>query len=407
MSLLSKLLFSVTVICCLFGIAHADTSVIALTGHAVPGVAGATFSSFSQASVNNSGEIAFQAGLSNGGTGIFKLSHCQLSAVALSGQEIEDSSGLTFGEMGFPVINDSSTIAFIASIQGGVPKLQAVFVASGTSVNKVFDTTTTIPGTDQITGGISGPLQLNSKGDIAILAYIGTTGSPSVLVISNGVILSVISDAWSFSLNNRGDIAFADGSHLYLYSGGETQLIAQTGQSVSNSNSPLGTIDTPAMNDQEGILFITGGSLSPFGGLQPNTLIKWSAGILEQIVSFGDPIPGVSNGGLFHIYGPLVDNSGRVFFASQFYNNNNLVYGLFMYDNGNISLLVQDSQVLQGVGTFTAISYPDVNDSGIVTFESSLDNGSSGVFQLNAFFKLFFRCGRVPVFRMVRGQGTL
>ncbi len=367
------------------GISLAGISVVVLTGQAAPGVTNASFSTLSRAAVNNSGEMAFQAGLSNGGSGIFKLSYGQLSVVALSGQSIAGASpGLTFGTMGYPVINDSGTIAFSAAILGGVSNLRGIFVASGTSVNKVLDSNTTIPGTDQITGGIYGPLQLNNKGDIAVAASIGTSGTPSVLVISNGVVSLVISEATYFSLNNNGDIAFGNGPNLNLYSAGKTQLVAQTGQSVSNSDVPLGQISSPAMNDQQDIFFSSGDLSGSFSTLPPNTLFRWHSGSTDQIVSFDDPVPGVSNSGFWHMYAPVVDNSGKAFFTSYFYLNNNLTHGLFMYDGGNIVLLAKDGQVVQGVGTFTAISSPGANDFGIVTFVSDLDNGNTGIFQLYA-----------------------
>jgi hypothetical protein len=175
MNAVFSLISYVALFCIFTGSTYANISTIALTGQAIPGNAGVTFSSFSGASVNNSGEMAFQAGLSNGGTGIFKLSQGQLSTVVLSGQSISGSPGLVFADMGFPVINNSSTIAFKASIQGGVPSQTGVFVTSGSSVNEVLDSTATIPGTgDQITGIVS--LQLNDKGDIAVRVYTATPG---------------------------------------------------------------------------------------------------------------------------------------------------------------------------------------------------------------------------------------
>jgi hypothetical protein len=382
MKMLLTILFFAFITCYLSGIAHAEISVIALVGQSAPGVEGATFSSLSQASVNNSGEIAFQAELSNGGTGIFRLSHGQLSVVVLSGQAISGSPGLSFGAIGWPQINDSGTIAFIASIQAGMQNLKGVFVATGTSVRKVLDTTATLPGSgDPMTGGLSGPLQLNNKGDIAVLGFSSTSGF--LLVISNGAVSSVIPMETSpreFAMNNRGDIVIGNGSELSLYSAGTTQLIAKA------IHLGGGFLTAPAVNDQGDVSFTIGYGQTLHGTLLPNRLFRWHAGILEKIVSDGDAVPGVTNASLFYTYGPSVDNSGRVFFGAQFYVNNKLSHGLFMYNNGNISLLAQDGQVLQGVGSLTAIGYSAANDSGVVTF----NNGTAGIFQLNAFYQIFF-----------------
>lgn len=400
MSRFIKWLLCAAPICFWVGIACADISVVALTGQAVPGITGVTFSSLSGASVNNLGEIAFQARLSDGRTGIFKLSHGQISAIALSGQSMAGSPGLSFGQMGWPVINDSSAIAFIASIQGSTPNLQGLFVVSGASVNKVFDTVTTIPGTsDQASRGIQNP-QLNNNGEMAITAYLAS-GTTAILKFSNGVVSSVIPDAQSqsFSLNNKGDIAFLGGDGgIHLFSGGINQLVIQSGQTVPNTTLVLNDLSGPGMNNEGDLVFVTNNTpIGLFSRIwQPNALIRWRNGTLERIVSANDPVPGTSNAAFVHIFAPLIDNSGRIIFISLFNingsNGSQSSYGLFDYDNGNLSVLVQEGQTLAGVGKSTETGYyPDVNDLGIVTFRSSLDTGSSGIFLLNLFAsQLFF-----------------
>jgi hypothetical protein len=384
MNMLSKLLLSIFVICCLSGIADAEVSGIALTGQAAPGVSGATFSFFSGASVNNSGEMAFQAELSNGASGIFKLSHGQISAIALSGQAISGSTGLSFGTMGYPAINDSGTIVFIALIQGGLQSMRGIFVASGTSLDKALDSTATIPGTGDPISSFSSGIKLNNKGDFAVLVHGSTPRLGYVLVISNGSVSSVIpfpnaTAGTEIALNNNGDIVFGTLYELYLYSEGTTQQITQ-----HDSNLWGGTLGALAINDSKEVFF-TNSQRSGMGGmLLQNTLFRWRNGNVEDIVSTG------VYAGIFQIYTLSVDNSGGVFFDAEFYKNNNLTHGLFLYDSGNITLLAQDGRVLPGIGTITAISSLHANDSGIVTFKANLDNGASGIFQLQAFTQLFF-----------------
>jgi hypothetical protein len=108
--------------------------------------------------------------------------------------------------------------------------------------------------------------------------------------------------------------------------------------------------------------------------------------MLNQIIYINASVEGISNASFFQIYGPSVDNSGRVFFTAKF----NMNYGLFMYDAGKITLLAQGGQVLPGVGQLTEMSYLDASDSGVVTFVSSLDNGALGIFKLNACFQTIF-----------------
>ena len=386
MSLLSKVLIWAAAISLFSGIAKADISVVALTGQSFPGTANATVTSLSKASVNNSGEIAFISGFSNAGSALFQLSNSRISLVSITGQSIPGSPGLTLGLIvGDPAINDSSAISFSANIQGGASRLQGVFVASGSSINKVIDTTTPIPGSGNQTIYLFGSPQINNNGDIAVHANL--TGDPGycILLISSGVLSSVIPDALdSFALNNRDDIAYLglDGG-IHLFSGGTSQLIAQRGQSVSNSNLTLDTLQYPALNDQTDIVFVNGSEAGLFNNFSSNAVIRYRGGILEQIASIGDPVPGreaVTLQGDFAF--PLIDNSSRIFFVSRFYSPN-ATNAIFLFDNGNLSILAQEGQDLQGVGTLTFLGEPSINNSGILTFVSNLDNSEAGIFQLN------------------------
>lgn len=122
--------------------------------------------------------------------------------------------------------------------------------------------------------------------------------------------------------------------------------------------------------------------MAPFGtSYIPNAIIQWNAGILRKIAANGDPVPGIA-GATFvgNFNSPVTDTTGKIFFVSQIspsYSN-----GIFSYINGNLTLLVQEGQVLARVGTLAFIGEPDAN-SGLLTFVSNLGNGTSGIFHLS------------------------
>jgi hypothetical protein len=376
---------------CLFTkIAHADISVLVLTGQVAPGVENAQFSSLGKPSINSSGEIAFHAGLSNGSEGIFRSSQGRISLIALKGQSIGASSQLIFGTMGDPVINDSGNVALIASVQGGANQLQAVFVISDTGISTVLDTTTPIPGIDKEIYLIRN-LHFNNRGDIAVYANLlgadgSGTGGEGILLKTSGGYTLLSGDVASFSLNNAGEIAFlgSDGA-IYLFSGSMTQLVAQSGQTIPNTDLTLNTLQNPYLNDEGGVVFVNGftaGTFIPY--FSPTSIVKWRGGFLEKVAAIGDTVPGLGTATLFSNFSsPLSQNSGKVFFIARYSTGSTTTNAIFSNDGVNLSLLVQEGQSLEGVGTFTFIGKPAVNDSGTLIFVSNLGSGSSGIFRLD------------------------
>jgi hypothetical protein len=374
MNWIRKLFFPIAAIFLFSGITYAEISLVALTGQTAPGFDDVSFSSVSRASVNQSGVIAFHAALSNGVEGIFKLYHGQLFTVALSGQSVSGMPGVTFDSLGDPVINVYGSIAFIASLQGSEPGLQAVFVATPLSMQKVLDTAT---------AGFSfiQDLQFNDRDDIVIYNRGNSEVAAGIYIVSNGASsLLIPGTVSSFSLNNRGDIVYigSDGG-IYLYSEGEAQLIVQSGQSVPNTSLTLDTLTSLSLNDLQEVVFINQVQ-SYFKGLYSTAVLKWKAGALEMIVQIGDPVPG-TNHTFSYFSDPLIDNTGRVVFVSGFLSSQG--GAIFSFYEGAFEILVQEGQALAGIGAFTFLSQPDINNSGAVTFLSNMDTGKTGIFQLN------------------------
>jgi hypothetical protein len=377
----------VALFCLLTEIAHADISVLALTGRAAPGVENAQFSGVSNPSINSSGDVAFHASLSDGSRGIFKLSQGQISLIALTGQLISGSSQFTVKDLGDPIINDSGAIAFIASVQGNqAQQYDVVLTSVDSQISLAFDQTAPPIGIEQTINYIN-QLGFNDRGDLAVKAVLSglPTGSGIFLIpVLGGP--QWIPNATSLSLNNAGDIAFlgSDGA-IYLFSGGTTQLVAQSGQSIPNTNLTLDTLQRPLLSDQGVVAFVNGSMVGIFmPSFYPSSIVKWHGGLLEKVAAIGDTVPGLGAATLSSNFSsPLTDNSGKVFFIARYRTGSSSTNAIFSNDGVNLSLLVQEGQTLEGVGTFTFIGQPAVNGSGELIFVSNMDSGAAGIFRLD------------------------
>src|SRR5687768_4151002 len=93
---------------------------VAVSGQTAPRTGGATLSGFGQVSMNSHGDIAFNAGLNGGSStgGVFLFSNGNIFPVVLIGQPATGTNG-TFSGFSSPIVNNSGEIAFWAGITGG------------------------------------------------------------------------------------------------------------------------------------------------------------------------------------------------------------------------------------------------------------------------------------------------
>lgn len=91
--------------------------------------------------LNNSGELAFQADLSDGTTGIFRYNGFFATLVARSGDPVPSGDGVfgTFGSANLPLINDQGQIVFQCDVEGTSTQNDAgIFMAQdGTNVEVI------------------------------------------------------------------------------------------------------------------------------------------------------------------------------------------------------------------------------------------------------------------------------
>ncbi len=102
----------------------AATGAVVLSGAPVPGIPGAVFGSFSQASINNVGEVAFAATYGNPGgpftsTGIWTQIGGQLQVVAYPGL-VASFTTVFNGNIAPPIITDAGAVAFVAQATSGL-----------------------------------------------------------------------------------------------------------------------------------------------------------------------------------------------------------------------------------------------------------------------------------------------
>lgn len=171
-------------------------------------------SAYTLPSINDSGTVAFNAGLDAGGQGVFTSSNGVLTTVA-------DSSG-SFNNFSSADINNKGTVAFLAERdQGG----RGIFTSSG------GDVTTLIDDSGEFSYFNSDP-SINDQGMVAFLGTTDTgvtgifTGSDpttdKVVAIGDELSGSTVQDLLitQNSLNNAGEVAFeailADGREIIV-----------------------------------------------------------------------------------------------------------------------------------------------------------------------------------------------
>jgi hypothetical protein len=105
---------------------------VAVEGGTAPDTGGGTYTTVtSWGALNDSGRVAFSATLTGGSVGagvfLFDSASQQTLALALAGQTAPDASGATFSEFGFVAMNDSGEVAMQATLSDG---RKGIFVAS-------------------------------------------------------------------------------------------------------------------------------------------------------------------------------------------------------------------------------------------------------------------------------------
>jgi len=159
-----------------------------------------SFADFQDVTLNDSGQVAFQATSDDTSTGVFRWEGGALTTIAESGPVFaEIFTGRRIS------INNGGEVAFLADLVGGG---SGVFRGSGGAVSTIADTNTDLTGTN---AGVS--TSINDSGFVAFHAAIA--GNTSVIIGAGGAIVPIaqVGSGYSFlggrpQINNPGNISF-------------------------------------------------------------------------------------------------------------------------------------------------------------------------------------------------------
>ena len=282
-----------------------------------------------QASINNSGTVAFEGFLSRA------LPPTSIFTADSSGQTtpIVDNSAVFFqrGLVHAPVVtslNDAGIVAYAQTDldQNFIPRYNGVFTSNRKAA--------IIDSTNSPYSFFWGPA-INNKGTVAFLAGQGnpTTGQAGIFTISNGTLTNIADSSGVFSQFN-------------------------VGFNTIRGNSPLSNYTVPSINESATVAFNAGldvGGQGIFtGNSKGTTTIADSTGVFD-LFSSAD-----------------INNQGTVAFLAQLDDQST---GVFTSTNGQITTLVDTSS---GFSSF--LSDPSLNNQGKVAFQATLDNGITGIF---------------------------
>jgi hypothetical protein len=388
---------------------------IALEGEEAPDTEGETYEgSFSPPAINSAGEVAFGDLISGGdpiNSGIFIDSGGTASAVALFDEPSPAPVGGSYTLFGYPTLNDSGDVAFMAAVSGGSHP-QAIFLASGGT-----DTVLVLPGdTAPDTGGgtYTGNVadfnlpDLNDSGGVSFSSEVtgGSLAIASGVFVDSGATEAAFARAFATgdpapgtsgghysefgpaSQNDAGSVAFtadvtggAVAGGVFRDSGVSDAAVALLGDSAPDTDGgTYSEFGYPKVNDLGHVVFIanvTGGTAS--GGVFLDT-----GGTDEAVAVEGGTAPDTGEGSYASVnsWGAL-DGSGRVAFSATV-TGGDVGAGVFLYDSASeqTSAVALAGQIApdSGGATFSEFGFVAMNDAGQIAMQATLSDGNAGIF---------------------------
>lgn len=304
---------------------------IAASGAAAPG--GGSYASFtgSLPSVNASGQVAIVASLNNGASILIRGNGTTTQRIAAAG----DASPLggTFAASGLatPAINSAGDVAYNANVTGGSAPGAVLRYSNGVN-------------TPLITRGSSTPL-----------------GGTYSTFASAGVGIND-SDTIAFGANISG----GSGSNaVFRSSGGTTTAVFFNGQNVPGAGTLTTQVGNASINN-------SGQMATFFSSTAGGALLRASStGVVSPvaITNAASPIGGTYSG--FTV--PSLNNSGQIVFNASI-SGGPTSAGIFIADGATISTIATVGASVPGMlgVTFSGLSQPWINDSGVVIFRATL-----------------------------------
>ena len=299
---------------------------------------------------------------------------CSVTPVAWQNQPMPDGEDGTLDPVAFfnsATINNSGTIAFVASVTGA-DRNQGVFTADADGLHVI----------------------MLGCGDGGGSGNPGTCGDPTPIGGTFGGIFQ--GTLGTPAINDNGDVLFladvADGDSprgLFLYQAatGEIVKVAAEGDA-----SPLGgtftVLGMGTINSAGTVAFIANTD-----GAQISDIYLWQNGDVTKYVATGDPVPG---GGTFEMLGtelwgfadgsslaggplPAINEAGDVAFRGIVSGVAGTDRGIFRGHDGTFDWLLRAGADAPGGGSFIDFQAPSLNASGEVAIFADV-TGNSGWF---------------------------
>src|SRR5579872_2628998 len=397
---------------------------IVAPGQAAPGGTD-TFSQIFSASINQSGQVAFQGFLASGGAGIYLYSGGTISKIIATGDVLADGGIIAFPSQ--PALNDAGVIAFGATSNSSALD-EGLFVYANGQLKLAVPATTPLPngdflnnvdaisinnagqmvldaGVDKSTGGFYSAVLLYANGQLTEIEAPGMTAPDGIAFANNPDV------EFGGELNDAGQILFIaaeihKGPALYLSSNGQTTRIVGQGDRipevpryeipagigigandkvlVSDSTFPggAGFYKAGVFNDSRlvsnvGESTADGAILSFFGAAMNN---KHQVAVNTAASDTFDALF-LDSKGQFSLLGdqltssiypqgnaPAINNLGEVAYLG--FNPATFQRGLYLNSNGQLSLLVDAATPLSG-GTLNDIENPVLNSQDQAAFLSA------------------------------------
>jgi hypothetical protein len=307
-------------------------------GDAVPsGERIAGFGERPGASLNNSGTVAFMATLTGGKStsGVFLAQNGKIVPVALSGAVAPDVAGGTLAEFEAPILSDAGDVTFLAAIRRGRETQEAIYLYRHAELKKVTGSGEAAPGGGEFT--TFGNPVVNNKDEVAFGALI-----------------------------ERGQIL----GGIFVSAGKTPRLLLAAG-----ATAPSGGVFT---RFSERVDFNDAGTVAlnsvirqtaPVGAI---TLVENETARVAARV--GDPAPG---GGAFSAFAawPALSQTGAVAFIASIDGGPNSV-GLFLADSAGMRRIAAVGETLPDGSRLTALPlYPTlaIGPKDAVTFSGTTE----------------------------------
>jgi hypothetical protein len=327
------------------------------------GFGGARLGFLGNASINNAGQVALNAGPTINNTVVdmlFLYSDGQLTKIAAEGDT--SPTGTIFGRCGFspPSINDNGDVSFFACANITPDRFRnGVFLYSSDGLRKVVEGTDPSPVGGTLSLNLQPPPEapLNNRGDVLFEAgqldpditvperdglFLTTTEATEKIELSRdpmpGGLVAANDSIGEGALNNGSQVAFSlrlsgePDTGIFLFSSGQTQKIMLAGEATpigghfASLTRPTGTADfvTPVINDNGTVAFHVGVK----GGSYPEAIFLASPTAILKVVGVGDRLP--SGEKIREIFTFSLNNLGQVAFFAYGQTGENMPLGVYL-----------------------------------------------------------------------------